>query len=529
MKLASKLAFGLAATAALSLGAMDLWTRAAYKRSLQDMVTASAEGISDVVKRSTRHAMMKNSRDDLYDMIRSMGEQPGMRRLRIFNKEGQVTFSTDASEVGTNVDKSAEACYACHARSEPLQRLEGPGRVRQFNEPGNGRVLGVINPIENEADCSNAACHAHPAPQRVLGVLDVQMSLAGVDAAMAAFERRILILDILSVGLIAALAAALVFHMIHRRVAALMRGMRRVASGDLEHRLGVQGNDELSELAGAFNGMATDLAAARQEARQWAGTLEQRVAEKTGEVERAHKRLVEVEKIASLGKLSAAVAHEINNPLAGILTYAKLLSRTLDRQFDGDPRAADWKRTLEIIESESRRCGNIVKNLLTFARQVPLEKKENEINAIVERCLLLVRHQAELQGTEIEWSPAADLPPVVCDAAQVQQAVLAILINAVDIVQKGGHVRLATQRVDDEVHVSIADDGAGIPPDVAPHIFEPFFTTKPQGKGTGLGLSIAHGIVSQHSGRIDVASEAGRGTTFTIVLPLAPIAALTAT
>ena len=526
MNLSTKLALWFAGTTALAVGALDFWTQHVYRRTLQEMVLASAERNTDLIRRSTRHAMMKNAREDLYFTLNSIGGLPGMGRVRIFNKEGRITYSTDSRELEQMVDKSAEACYGCHSSngsntgpmSPPKSSLPRSDRVRFFRQ-GDIRVLGLISPIENEPECANAACHAHPAAQRVLGVFDVQIPMDKVDAQLADFERTTLILDLLSIALISALAFLLAFRLVRRPVSKLMVGIRQVASGQLDHHIPVTSSDELGLLASAFNDMNGQLADARRESENWAATLEQRVAEKTADLERAHKQLVESEKIASLGKLSASVAHEINNPLAGILTYARLLSRTLERAKIEHPELPEWRRWLEVIEGESRRCGAIVKNLLTFARQLPVEKKENDLNQIVERCLMLIHHQADLQSVALEWTPNPEVARVVCDAGQTQQALLAILINAVEAMPHGGNISIAAQAVTDGTRIIIADDGPGIPPDVQSHIFEPFFTTKNQGKGTGLGLSIAFGILQQHGGRIEVESSPGRGTEFRVFIP----------
>jgi two-component system NtrC family sensor kinase len=267
--------------------------------------------------------------------------------------------------------------------------------------------------------------------------------------------------------------------------------------------------------------MTTELKKAREENLDWTRTLEQRVDQKSGELERAHKHLAQSEKMVSLGKLAAVVAHEINNPLAGILTYTKLISRMAEKDFDGSKRMGEARDMLHIIEGESRRCGSIVKNLLTFARQAPLSPQRNDLNAIVDRCLLLVNHQLELQSIDLIKEFAGAIPALYCDANQVQQALLALLMNASEAMPSGGRLRVATsfdaaQRVG---RVAIADEGPGIPEDILPHVFEPFFTTKEEGKGVGLGLAIAYGIVQQHGGNIEVTSTPQKGTTFTVILP----------
>src|SRR5690348_240238 len=156
-----------------------------HRQNLEAATLISAERVSDVIKRSTSYHMMRNDRDALYQDITSMANEPGIVRIRIYNQEGTVQYSSDSAEISHTVDKSTEACYACHAQAQPLTRLNRPDRFRIFKQNGSGRILAIITPIENEPRCSNAACHAHPASQQILGVLDTHMSLARADAAQA--------------------------------------------------------------------------------------------------------------------------------------------------------------------------------------------------------------------------------------------------------------------------------------------------------------------------------------------------------
>ena len=304
----------------------------------------------------------------------------------------------------------------------------------------------------------------------------------------------------------------------------LTEGTRHVAEGELNYSLPVGSSDELGSLAASFNRMTEQLKKAREENQQWTRTLEARVQEKTGELERAYHRLVQSEKMASLGKLAAVVAHEINNPLAGILTYSKLVSRLVDKGLEDEQRRKEVKSDLQQIEGESKRCGAIVKNLLTFARQAPLVPQENDLGGIVERCLLLVGHQCELQQVEVESQFEPKMPSIHCDAAQIQQVLLALLMNAVEAMPHGGRLKVeaAYNAERREAQIVVSDDGMGIPEEVLPHIFEPFFTTKAEGKGVGLGLAVAFGIVQQHGGKIAVSSTPQKGTTFTVTLPEKP-------
>jgi two-component system NtrC family sensor kinase len=523
--LATKLTLCLVGSVALLFGILGYFNARLHRQHLEEQVFQSADRISDLIRRSLRYSMLRDQRDEVFQIIGTIGRQPGISKIRIFNKEGQITFSTDGAEVGRFVDKNAEACYKCHEQAQPLERLDRPDRMRIFTDREGNRIVGLISPIENEPDCSNAACHAHPdTGNRVLGVLDTDLSLAAVDRSLAAHERKMAVLTAVSVLTLTLISIALVWVMVKKPVRALIAGTNHLAEGNLDHRIEISGRDEIGTLAASFNRMTEQVQQARKEILEWTRTLEERVRQKSDELERAYQHLVQSEKMVSLGKLSAVVAHEINNPLAGILTYTKLVEKMADKGFNGSERLREAKTYLHTIESESRRCGAIVKNLLTFARQAPLNPQKNSLNEIVERCLLLVGHQLELQSIDLEKHLDESLPPIYCDAAQVQQALLALLMNAVEAMPHGGRLRVesASDRERRAGVVSISDEGPGIPADILPHIFEPFFTTKEEGKGVGLGLAVAFGIVSQHGGTIEVASTPQKGTTFTVVLPEEP-------
>ena len=522
--LATKLTVCVVGSMALLLGLYGYWHLHIWRQSQQEMVFQTADRASDIIWRSIRYSMLRNEREEVFHIINTIGHEAGIGRIRIFNPEGHITFSTDPSEVGTFVDKKGEACYACHAQAQPLTRLHRPDRLRIYKAPDGTRVLGLIRPIENEPDCSNAACHAHAPGSQVLGVLDTNLSLASVDQVAARSQRESVVYTLASIILLSLISAGLIRATVHNPVRRLTEGTRHVAEGELNYSLPVSSDDELGSLAASFNRMTEQLKKAQEENQQWTRTLEERVQEKTGELERAYHRLVQSEKMASLGKLAAVVAHEINNPLAGILTYSKLVSRLVDKGLEDERRRAEAKSDLQQIEGESKRCGAIVKNLLTFARQAPLVPQENDLGGIVQRCLLLVGHQCELQQVEVESQIEPKMPSIHCDSAQIQQVLLALLMNAVEAMPHGGRLKVeaAYNAERREAHIVVSDDGMGIPEEVLPHIFEPFFTTKAESKGVGLGLAVAFGIVQQHGGKIAVSSTPQKGTTFTVTLPEKP-------
>ena len=188
--LAIKLTACVVGGMALLFSIYGYWNLRLWRQSQQETIFQSADRISDTIRRSIRYSMLRNQREEVFHIINTIGHENGISRIRIFNKEGQISFSTDDQEVGQFVDKKAEACYACHAQAQPLARLDRPDRMRIYTARDGTRVLGLIRPIENEADCSNAACHAHTGGSQVLGVLDTNLSLAAMDLAVAQHQRQ---------------------------------------------------------------------------------------------------------------------------------------------------------------------------------------------------------------------------------------------------------------------------------------------------------------------------------------------------
>ncbi len=492
-----------------------------HRQHLEAATLASAERVSDVIKRSTTYYMLRNDREGLYHAIQTMAEEPGMVKVRILDQEGRVSYSTDPTEVSHVLDKTAEACYGCHNQSQPLARLNRPDSFRIYRNGGGHRVLGIITPIENQASCSNAACHAHPASQQVLGVLDTNLSLAKADAQLTVSSTRMLAYTAAAMLLVALLSWLFVWRVVGRPIKALEKGTEHLSRGQLGYQIEVRSRDEVGDLARSFNGMSLQLRAANEEIVTWAKTLEDRVDEKTKELRSAHDHMLHVEKMASLGKMAAVVAHEVNNPLSGILTYAKLLRKWVESGQAEHEKREEAMQSLEMIAAESRRCGELIKNLLSLSRTAPMNVQSTDLRVVIDRCLLLVRHQLDLASIELQLKISQDVPCIPCDSAQIEQVLIALIMNAIDAMPRGGNLWIDVQLTDDEseIEIQVRDDGSGIAPDILPHIFEPFLTTKEHGHGVGLGLAISHGIVERHNGHIDVKSELGRGTTFIVSLP----------
>ena len=500
------------------------------RQNLEESTNATGDRITDIVKRSTRYGMMNNRSDEIHQIVSSIGSQPGIETIRIFNKAGVVRFSTDEHEVATRVDKNAEACYACHVQgTEDLQLNQIPHeltreeRTRILNSNGH-RTLSVINPIENEPNCSTAACHAHSPDTKILGMINVRMSLEPVDAAISKSRSQLLSTLLLSIIALSVIFAGAIWLMVHKPVHQLIIGINKVAAGDLDYKIAINSRDEVGELACSFNQMTDELKRANVEVNDWARTLEDRVEQKSAELGQAHAHILRVEKLASIGKLAAIVAHEINNPLAGILIYAKLLlKRGLRGQRPGSVFDDESRQHLETIVGESARCGEIVKGLLQFSRQTKANFEPHDLNNIVRESIRLVQHKIDLMSISVNTDLDSELKQVVCDGQQIKQALVALLINACEAVSTGEGVLTIRSRylLDSSLaEISISDNGVGMDEEVRRQIFEPFFTTKEQGKGVGLGLAVVYGIVTGHGGEIEVVSAPREGTTFIIRLPV---------
>jgi signal transduction histidine kinase len=238
------------------------------------------------------------------------------------------------------------------------------------------------------------------------------------------------------------------------------------------------------------------------------------------ELKKTQASLAFAEKMASLGKLSAMVAHEINNPLSGILSYAKLSSRYLNKAAGDTETAAEINKNLSFIAAEAKRCGDIVKNLLQFAKRASGEVKETHLNEIVDVSMQVIDHSVKMKNLELKKQLDQGDDLIQCDAGGIQQILIAMIVNSIESSSPGGSIIVSTNYHDPAcVRIALKDYGAGIPPDVLPHIFEPFFSTKESNKSMGLGLSVVYGIVQRHGGTISVDSRTGAGTEFVITLP----------
>lgn len=489
------------------------------KRQMLDEAILGAKQLSETLTRSLKFDMLHNYREAIYYSIETVGNQEGIEKVRIFNKEGKIMFSSDKNEIGKMVAKEAEACYACHLVGRPLERLDIPKRTRIFSV-GDKRILGMINPIYNEPDCFKASCHYHPENQKVLGVLDIVLSLENTDKRITEVKEKFLAFGIITIFAISTIIVMIIYRNVNKPVKELVNATKKISQGEFDCEIPLRSEDEIGELAHSFRRMTAKLKEADAEIKELIKTLEEKVEERTKELKAAQLQIIQSEKLASIGKLSATIAHEINNPLNGILTYSKLIEKKIGRDNLEKEDIQKIRSYLLTMIRETERCSTIVRNLLDFARQrEPSLKSDVNLNILVEEAISFLSNQISLQNIELIKS-FSELPGIMADATQLRQVFLNILINACEAMPEGGKITVRTGYIPEEerVYVEITDTGVGIDKEHLDKIFDPFFTTKE--KGTGLGLSVVYGIVTAHGGSLTVDSKKGVGTKVIIKLPL---------
>ncbi len=481
-----------------------------------------ADQLSGSISSATWHAMLADQRESAYQTMETIAQKQGITRIRIFNKEGRIMFSTVKSDTGS-VDKYAEACFMCHSAEKPLVKVDVPTRARVYKTADKHRTLSMITPIYNEPSCSQADCHAHPTSQKVLGVLDVSMTLDIVDSEMAQLQWRVIIISFSIVAIMSLFIIYFTKHFIDAPIQQLIAGTHAVSEMMLDKPIVIESSEELGELARSFDIMRVRLKSALEEINEFTEGLERKIRERADQLKVAHQKLLQSDRLASLGQLSASVAHEINNPVSGVLNLAMLMQRIMKE--DGVPkeRVEEFRKYLSQVVTETARVGRIVQDLLAFSRRSKPFRAKIDFNSMIKSTLNLLDHKLKLSGVTIELDLQKDLPTVHCDGSQMQQVVINLIMNGAEASQGKSNGKVIVKTADnvakDQIVFTVSDNGDGIPEDHLSKIFNPFFTTKGEGKGVGLGLAVVFGIIEAHKGDIDVKSDLNVGTTFVVTLP----------
>ncbi len=750
LKLTQRLAFRLTAGVGLSLVlltgvAVVLGVRAQERRSIDKMLQTGT-WFSDTVKRATRYGMLTDQRKSVHHIIEAIGRQQGVEAIRVLNKKGRIMFSSRAGEIGGQVDMESEACYACHFKDRPLERLAIDERSRIFaagRGEGEHRVLGVINPIYTEKVCYTDPCHAHPPDQKVLGVLDVALSLQAVDAELSASTRQMILYALAGFGAISVLVALFTFYFVNRPLGSLLGATRQISQGDYEHPIVAQTRDEIGALADSFDQMRQGIKEKtedlEQSRRQYQRLFEEvpcyisvqdadfklvahnrmferdfgkslgrycyqaykgrdskcphcavdktfrdgrmhsaeetvigadgqpiyflnlttPITDKTGDIvavmematdisdirrleqelkrseekyrlffdndpnpiivfdaasfeildanhraageyqygpeelaglsflELTHPRerervrafiagyeaflptvrqvrkdgetffvnlrasygehlgrqaviattsditerlqteqqLIQAAKMATLGEMSAGVAHELNQPLSVIATGSGYLNKAVKN--GRLPEAATLAEVAAELGAQVERARRIISHLREFGRKHEVVAEHLDINQPIRGVFALLGQQLSVHDIEVQTDLDPGLPPVRGDNNRLEQVFINLVMNARDAIEERreagwsgrGLIKVDSCLEDDQVVVTVSDNGRGIQAGDVDRIFDPFFTSKEVGKGTGLGLSISYGIVRDFGGSIAVESRPGQGTSFRLSFP----------
>jgi signal transduction histidine kinase len=496
----NSLKFKIAATALILVSLiMTITTWRDIRDTEQQLLDSQKEKtvlLSDRIAHGIMVLMLNNRWKDLQTMMVSLAEGSNeLREIRIFRPEnGAIVVSSEPDEVG-------DVIYP-----EDRKKFEENSYDAFLIEKKEETYSSKLTPIRNQPACFR--CHG--TEKEVLGVLDIEISLSGVYSTIQKLKREHFIDAFIGFLLITGAFLFVVGFLIDRPISRMIRTIRKIENGDTSLRMNAHTKDEFGLLANSFDSMLQSLEAAKQE------------------IEHCHlEQMQKASRLASLGEIVSGIAHEIKNPLTGISCAVQVLRSELS--ISDNNKAI----TSEIL-NQINRLDKIVKDLLSFAKPKPPEFLHAKINDVMEKTLFFVYPEARKQKITIETDIEMDFPEMRMDPDQIQQVCLNLMINALQATPPGGNLKVSVaQRANNKelkekittsiepekvLEISFRDSGKGIPPEDIQSIFEPFFTKKT--KGTGLGLFISQKIVQEHGGEITVESEVGKGTTFTVYLPV---------
>jgi len=495
---------------------------------MKTVIRQSGNNIGYLVEGSLYRSMLENDKSALQNTLDIINTMPGIDEVNMYNSNHELAYTSFSTDTTNHSNPNCISCHADFASMFPAKEkaytiIDVKSECSMNHNDNSHRHLLIRSPIINEKSCYTSSCHAHKQSDEVLGSLIIKIPLKDLDSAVKKSSTEFYLLATLTTLL---LVSSLIFFTnkkIKNPLNAIVKASLAVANGDKNTRLEIKPNelDDMRMVSQAFNEMLDNLQAATNELQNWSQQLEYKVQKKTEELGAAQSELIHIERIASLGKLSLSVAHEINNPLSGILIYTKLVYKQLSNQ-DLDPvKKESMLRQLTLIENETKRCGNIVKGLLDFSRKDQDDFEPKHLHEVLRETYDLMTHPMKIANIHFYTDLTAKADLIYCSPNQIKQACIAILVNASEAVPENGEVILKSKNLDDDsVRFEISDNGKGIASEDIPHIFEPFFSTKQNSSGHGLGLAIVHGIIQNHKGKIDVQSEPGKGTTIAITIPL---------
>jgi len=498
--------------------------RTVNKEYMESTIQQSGNNVRMFVEGAIYQHMLENDKMALRNTLNIINKMPGIEDVNMYDDHDNLVHSSFPDDTIAHSNPNCKVCHenitSMFPRNEmSFKIINMDSKCEMSQKDYDFRLLLIRSPILNEQSCYTSSCHAHNESDAVLGSLVIRIPLEELDANLHKSS-------VLAITITLFLVTFLLFFtrkIIKNPLNAIIKASEAVSRGDTSKRLEIKSNqlNDVRMVSSAFNEMLDNLQMATIELQNWSQQLEYKVQKKSEELSEMQNELVHIERMASLGKLSSSVAHEINNPLSGVLTYTKLVHKNIRKLKVDDAEKIPMLKYLKVIEEETKRCGEIVKGLLDFSRKDQMDYETNHLNKVLREAYTLMEHQMKIAniGFHTDFSARWDL--VHCSENQIKQACIAILLNSSEAVFDNGEIMMKTSNPDaDNIKIEITDNGVGIDPEDLPHIFEPFFSAKQKASGIGLGLAIVHGIVQSHQGKVEIDSELGKGTTISIILPL---------
>lgn len=506
----------------------NLIFRSVYDEYIRTAIRQNGNNIGSIVEGSLYQSMLENDKTSLQNTLDVINTMSGIDDVNLYNSQDSLVYSSFNFDTINHGNPNCKICHENLKTMFPLTEksyhiIESKSNCGMNQVANAHRYLLIKSPVLNEKSCYTAMCHAHSESDKVLGSLVIKVPLTDLDKAVKKTSTRFFLFAIFTTLLLVFFIILFTRVKIRKPLASLKKASEAVASGDMNTRLKIKNNelDDMRMVSLAFNKMLDNLQSATKELENWSQQLEYKVQKKTEELGTVQGELMQIERIASLGKLASSVAHEINNPLSGILVYTKLIYKQLSNPELYASKKESILKHLRLIENETKRCGEIVKGLLEFSRKDQENFENNHLQEILQDTYDLMTHPIEIANINFRTDFKATSDLIFCNPYQIKQACVAILVNASEAVHENGEITIKTFNPDNEtIKVEISDNGTGISPEDIPHIFEPFFTTKHDASGIGLGLPIVHGIIQNHNAKIDIKSTPGIGTTMSLTFNL---------
>ena len=486
------------------------------KENLINEAVKDAASYSDLIKKGIRYSMLTFNREGIQQTIDDLKSTKDVKGIKLFDSKGKIHYSSKPEEIGHQVDRTAPVCLGCHVDpKKPSEILTRGSQWTTYRGKEGYNMLTFIEPVYNEPTCSRAACHVHSPNQRVLGILESDFSLTAVDKNIKEQTVQTTVYALIFMSMLSAVLYIILRKFVLKPVSTLSNAMGTVAKGDLGRTVAATSADEIGLLVRTFNDMTQELKTARERMEDWTESLEREVAKKTDALKKYQDKLIEAEKLAALGRLTADLAHEIRNPLTAIGGFARRLYKNAESEKE--------KERAEVIISEVHRLEKILKEVITFSRDARSHLEKHHLEEFVYDVVNMHEYICIEQSVTVEVMIEKDLPPVLVDKDQVKQALTNLIANALDAMPRGGTLKITAGNEDLHdvryVFLKVSDTGQGLDEDSLSFIFEPFFTTKKIGHGTGLGLSITRKIIEEHGGFIKAERNPGAGSTFSLYFP----------